>query len=194
MANKIVQHEFNGNPIRQRVSDDYVSLTDMAKVEGKLIADYLRLESTKAYIQALSDETGIPIVSLIVTKGGRGGGTFAHPHLAAHAGQWAARKTTRTMTGCIYVFRDANNKGLKIGFTTNLKSRTKSHKSSNPFLELVQVIDNVTLSHETAVHESLRKYRIPGTSEWYKDQPVVIRTLDLICSLPEFMDAKVLAN
>jgi len=90
MANKIVQHEFNGNPIRQRVSDDYVSLTDMAKVEGKLIADYLRLESTKAYVQALSDAMGIPIGDLIVNKPGSRTGTMAHPEIAMDCAQWVS--------------------------------------------------------------------------------------------------------
>ena len=90
MANKIVQHEFNGNPIRQRVSDDYVSLTDMAKAGGKLIADYLRLESTKAYIQALSDAMGIPIGDLIVNKPGSRTGTMAHPEIAMDCAQWVS--------------------------------------------------------------------------------------------------------
>ena len=90
MTSEIVKHDFNGNPIRQRVSDDYVSLTDMAKSDGKLIADYLRLESTKAYVQALSETMGIPVVSLIVSKTGRNGVTFAHPEIAMDCAQWVS--------------------------------------------------------------------------------------------------------
>ena len=92
MAESIVKHEYNGFPIRQRISDEYVCLTDMAKVEGKLIADYLRLESTKAYIEALSETMGIPIKSLVVAKGGRNGSTYAHPEIAMDCAQWISKE------------------------------------------------------------------------------------------------------
>jgi KilA-N domain len=90
MADNIVKHDYNGNQIKQRVSDDFVCLTDMAKVEGRLIADYLRLESTKAYVEALSETMGIPIESLVVVKGGRNGSTFAHPEIAMDCAQWVS--------------------------------------------------------------------------------------------------------
>ena len=91
MTAKIVKHDFNGNPIRQRVSDEYVSLTDMAKVEGKQVNDYLRLETTKAYAEALSVNTGIPVLELIVARvGGSHAGTMAHPEIAMDCAQWVS--------------------------------------------------------------------------------------------------------
>lgn len=92
MANKIVQHEFNGNPIRQRVSDDYVSLTDMAKAGGKLIGDYLCLKSTKAYVQALSADMVIPVSELLISQkgGNERGSTYAHPEIAMDCAQWVS--------------------------------------------------------------------------------------------------------
>jgi hypothetical protein len=39
--------------------------TDMAAANGKLFADWARLNGTIAYLEALSDTMGIPIVKLI---------------------------------------------------------------------------------------------------------------------------------
>ena len=42
-----------------------MNLTQMAKVNGKLIADYLKLETTKTFLSKLSMDMGIPISKLI---------------------------------------------------------------------------------------------------------------------------------
>jgi len=90
MTTNIVKHDYNGNQIKQRRSDDFVCLTDMARVQGKQISDYLRLESTKAYIEALSETRGFPIESMVHSKEGRNGGTFAHPEIAMDCAQWVS--------------------------------------------------------------------------------------------------------
>ena len=76
--------------IAQRVVDGYINLTAMAKANDKLIADYLRLETTKAFLQELSQSMGIPIVDLVRIKTGRGGGTWGHPQVAINCGQWCS--------------------------------------------------------------------------------------------------------
>ncbi|WP_392476605.1 hypothetical protein [Nostoc sp. C110] len=38
----------------------------MAKANRKLLSDYIRLKSTKDYLQALGNDIGIPISSLII--------------------------------------------------------------------------------------------------------------------------------
>ena len=83
-----VCHEWNGHQIRQR-RDGWVCLTDMAKASGKLVADYLRLSSTKAYLERLSDSMGIPIESLLTAQMGKNNGTFSHPEVAIDFAHWA---------------------------------------------------------------------------------------------------------
>ena len=65
MAENIISHNHNQTLINQRYKDGYINLTAMAQAEGKLIADYLRLDTTKAFLEELSQTMGIPIVSLV---------------------------------------------------------------------------------------------------------------------------------
>lgn len=74
-----------------------VNATEMAKVYGKRVGDWLTLSSTKEYLSALSDEgkshslseetTGIP-GSLIRTVEGRNGGTWMHEDVAIEFARW----------------------------------------------------------------------------------------------------------
>jgi hypothetical protein len=69
---KIINHEVNGLQIGQRREDGYINLTKMAKANGKKINDYLRLETTKAFIDELFLVAGIPVSKIIQVKKGRG--------------------------------------------------------------------------------------------------------------------------
>lgn len=91
----IITYEVNSVSIGQRSEDGYLNLTKMAKANGKLIADYLRLESTKEFLNELSVDMGIPISSLVeVVKGGSRleQGTWAHPEVAIDCAQWCSAK------------------------------------------------------------------------------------------------------
>ncbi len=87
----IIKHSYNGAIIFQE-PDGYVSLTDMAKASGKQVNDYLRLDSTKAYLEGLSIETGFPVSSLtrIVKGKNKAQGTWAHPEVAIDFAQWCS--------------------------------------------------------------------------------------------------------
>jgi hypothetical protein len=61
MAENIISHNHNDTLINQRYKDGYINLTAMAQANGKLIADYLRLDSTNAFLAELSRSMGIPI-------------------------------------------------------------------------------------------------------------------------------------
>jgi hypothetical protein len=94
MSNEIVRHDYNGSAIPQRVEDGYVSLTAMAQAEGKRVSNYLRLASTKEYLDALKADAHIGASALIqVFKGGDGiQGTWAHPDIAIDFAQWVSPK------------------------------------------------------------------------------------------------------
>ena len=90
---KIINHKANGLQIGQRSEDGYVNLTKMAKANGKKLNDYLRLETTKAFTNALYRYTGIPADQLIIkiVKGKNSlRGTWGHPQIAIHCGQWCS--------------------------------------------------------------------------------------------------------
>jgi KilA-N domain len=90
---KIIMHEANGLKIGQRHEDGYINLTSMAQASGKLIADYLRLNTTKGFIDELSMDMGIPISKLIEIRKGKPAylqGTWAHPQVAINCGQWCS--------------------------------------------------------------------------------------------------------
>jgi hypothetical protein len=90
---KIIIHQANGLQIGQRIEDGYVNLTQMAKANGKLIADYLRLDTTKAVLDKLSMDMGIPISKLVQIRRGKPvnlQGTWGHPKIAIHCGQWCS--------------------------------------------------------------------------------------------------------
>ena len=81
---------YNEQQINQR-EDGYVNGTQMAKANNVLIADWLRLKATTAYIEALSHNMGIPINSTVtVQKEGFPAKktTWLHPLAAIAFGQW----------------------------------------------------------------------------------------------------------
>jgi KilA-N domain len=90
MAENIISHNHNDTLINQRYKDGYINLTAMAQANGKLIADYLRLDTTNAFLNELSETMGIPIVNLVEVKTGRSGGTWGHPQVAINCGQWCS--------------------------------------------------------------------------------------------------------
>ena len=91
---KIILHSANGLQIGQRHQDGYVNLTQMAQASGKDLHDYLRLKTTKSFLEELSLETGIPGSKIIQVFKGRGDrirqGTWGHPQVAINCGQWCS--------------------------------------------------------------------------------------------------------
>ena len=87
-----IEHVVDGDIIPQRPRDGYVNATALCKKTGKQFNDYSRLESTCAFLSALSTETGYPVSVLVQTlKGGKNQktqGTWVHPRVAVHLGQW----------------------------------------------------------------------------------------------------------
>ena len=89
----LIDREINANIIEQRVTDGYINATALCKASNKLLSDYLRLASTKSFLEALSADMGIPISELAqVIKGGNPKlqGTWVHPQVAINLGQWAS--------------------------------------------------------------------------------------------------------
>lgn len=95
MKNYNFDYDFNGSPIHQRQSDGYVNLTEMVKAgdPSKLLADYLRLETTKRRQAEVASDMGIPISKVFdVKKGGNSKtqGTWGHPLMAIDCAMWVS--------------------------------------------------------------------------------------------------------
>ncbi len=106
---KIIIHEADGLQVSQRLEDGYLNLTLMAKTNGKLIADYLRLDTTKAFLDKLSTDMGIPISGkkglIQIRKGGNdknAQGTWGHPKVAIHCAMWCDAEFAVFVTNLVF--------------------------------------------------------------------------------------------
>lgn len=104
MANQIIPHRYNGKQIEQLSEDGiiggrlipkgYCHATKLCKSAGKKLNDYLRLKRSKAYLNALSLDTGISVSNLVIElRGAPDGdaslqGTWVHPEIAKHLVDW----------------------------------------------------------------------------------------------------------
>ena len=87
----LIQHPVDGDVIPQRPRDGYINATLLCQKSEKLLGDYSRLARTKAFLDELSVDMGIPISTLVQSV--RGGnrlqqGTWVHPRVAINLGQW----------------------------------------------------------------------------------------------------------
>jgi len=88
---KVIRIYQNLNII-QRI-DGYLDASAMCNATGKRWGDYSRLDSSKAFIDALSADMQIPVTEIIQTvKGGppQLQGTWIHPQAAIHLAQWCS--------------------------------------------------------------------------------------------------------
>lgn len=95
MSLALIPHVSEGVLISQRVQDGYFNATAACSAARKSWAHYLENASTKAYLKELSSDIGIPISELIQSfRGGdpRQQGTWVHPDVAIHLGQWLSPK------------------------------------------------------------------------------------------------------
>lgn len=87
--NSLQNFNYNGSIIQKR-QDGYINMTQMCSANGKLVADFLRLKQTKAYLAELSTVMGIPITQLyqVIQGGNEDQGTWGHPLLSLRCAQW----------------------------------------------------------------------------------------------------------
>jgi hypothetical protein len=70
-----------------------INMAALCKGAGKYWNHYQANQSTKDFLAALSSEIGIPISDLVQSEKGNGlagAGTWVHPQVAVHLGQWAS--------------------------------------------------------------------------------------------------------
>ena len=77
---------YKGKSFNQRESDGYVNLGQLCATHGKKQNDWGRLKSSNVYLEALSEETGIPVTDLIIVQ--HGNATWGHPLVAIEVARW----------------------------------------------------------------------------------------------------------
>lgn len=81
------------------------------------------------------------------------------------------------MVGVNYVYVLKHLDGIKIGRTTNLRSRISGHKGSNPWIEYVKSY-KAPASCETYVHKRLSEHLRDGCTEWFNYYEGIYEDID----------------
>jgi hypothetical protein len=118
---------FNDKQIRfeKRGEFIWVSLTDMAKANGKLTADYMRLNSTTEFLAELESIMGFPIMVSNVGGKPETTGTWAIDEVAIDFAQW-----------CNVKFRIWVNRQIKTLLTDGAVSLVKPPPAPLPPAEI----------------------------------------------------------
>jgi hypothetical protein len=91
----LIGHVVESISVDQRAHDGYINATAMCQASGKQLGHYLETKTTQAFLTELSAVIGIPMTDLVqIVKGGhpKMQGTWVHPQVAIHLGQWASPK------------------------------------------------------------------------------------------------------
>lgn len=154
----IIIHQTNSLQIGQRRSDGYINLTKMAQANRKLIADYLRLETTKAFLQELSVDMEIPISGknglIQIRKGGNNKlnqGTWGNPKVAIHCGQWCSPKFAVLVSKWVFDWLTT-----AINPVESAQSSSESLAAANAYMKSAQALNRVI---HTAIHQQSNAIR-----------------------------------
>lgn len=166
-----ITHNVNDIAIGQRPADGYINLTAMAQANGKLIADYLRLETTKAFAEELSKTMGIPIVNLIQVKAGRNGGTWGHPQVAIHCGQWCSAQFAVLVSKWVYDWMREGKEPTALQSVPSQRERLETiHLGIRLFQELGGCDPRTELMLKDHIRNILLEEKLhpalPGRVEW----------------------------
>lgn len=109
---ELIPHKVGAEIISQRSKDGYINATAMCKTAGKLWGHYRETLATKAFLDELSSDIGIPISELVQSiKGGDPAlqGTWVHPQVAIHLAQWLSPKFAVLVSHWVYDWIKGNN-------------------------------------------------------------------------------------
>ena len=126
----LTNFDYNGQTIQKR-NDGFINLTQMCQANGKLVADFLRLKSTKSYIQELSASMGIPIDEIVESKEGAMYGTWGHPLLSLRCAQWISAKFAVWCDAHIFNLMESGSTSLEIDPIEEMKLKIELARLEN---------------------------------------------------------------
>jgi len=151
---KIVPLQFEGIKISVRESDGYVNLTQMCKAYDTRLDNWLRLKSSKAEMDALSDSLTSEESLLEVVKGkfsdNREQGTWGHPLLAVKVARWISPQLANWLDAHSYVL-------LKDG---------KTSLDIDPFERMQEILSDLRFDLDDSNSIDDRFYNIETYSSW----------------------------
>lgn len=154
----LISHKVNETDIPQRASDGFINATDMCKAAGKKISHYYGTDSTKAFIQELSADAGIPASGLLQSvKGGEPHlqGTWVHPQVAIHLAQWLSPKFAVQVSKWVYDWMSGKHAPAKLPFHLE-RHMINLHKIPNGYFSVLQEMTNALVAPLEA-----QGYRLP---------------------------------
>jgi hypothetical protein len=185
---------WKGSTFEQRDKDDFVCLTQMATIFSKKVNHWLDTNNSKAYIEAVSSETGIPVLQLLISLKGNSRnfeqGTWAHPLIAIAFAQWLSpefqvwcnihvklskslfdfdkpSEKVKETSGFVYLVKATTTSFYKIGVSKDCYKRLQTLQTGNPLeLTIIERIFSVDcIAIEKALHTYYEAYSIRG--EWF---------------------------
>jgi endogenous inhibitor of DNA gyrase (YacG/DUF329 family) len=118
-----------GITIEHREEDGYINVTNLCKAGGKQFKHWKSIQKTKAFLQVLSNEVGIPTSLLISHKTGFGSdqGTWVHPQVAINIAQWISPQFDVKVSGWVYEIMMTGK--VDITNTTSFKQLQQENKN-----------------------------------------------------------------
>ena len=126
----LIEHSIDGEVIPQRPHDGYINATRLCKQAGKQFGHYRESAQTKAFLDELSLDIGIPISNLVQVIRGRGDkieqGTWVHPQVAIHLGQWLSPAFAVRVTKWVFDWMQGKSRSfMPVHVQRFLKNRSK---------------------------------------------------------------------
>jgi hypothetical protein len=148
-SNAIKEYKFGSTdfmvPIR---ADGMINATALCKAGGKKLNDYTRLKTTQEYLKALENNTGIPVLDLIISDtGGNHEGTWIHRKVGYHIAQWIspdfAVKVSNILdelfiTGKVELGNEKTNEELENLYKDQIKMLTNQLETTTTNLQTIQ--------------------------------------------------------
>ena len=125
----LIEHAVEGEIVAQRPRDGYIDATAMCKAAGRPLSGYLRIDTTKAFLKALSSDVQICTSDLVQTiKGGIPDmqGTWVHPQVAINLGQWLSPEFAVTVSRWVFDWIDGKVQSfMPVHVQRFMKNRSK---------------------------------------------------------------------
>ena len=145
-------------PIR---NDGMINATALCRAGKKLIGHYLENKQTKAYLEAVESNIGIPILELIkVNTGGDHSGTWVHRKIGYHLAQWISPKFAVKVssildelfvTGSVILGKEKSSNDIEIAYQCKVNDLQHQLEQKNSEYSELLVKHNSTLKNHRYV-------------------------------------------
>jgi hypothetical protein len=149
-------------PIR---NDGMINATALCTAGNKLIADYLRLSNTKAYLEAIELDMGIPISRLLESNIGGHNGTWVHRKIGYHLAQWIspqfAVKVSAILdelfvSGSVVIGQEKTSQHIELMYQEKVKTLQDKLVTTEQDLELTKQEHNTLIAKHNSTLKNHR--------------------------------------